>query len=97
MLKPSKTLVCQTSGLEEFEFNSPLKDFGHERNTQDRSFADMFELQSRRKASLSPESAELSKKEKKAAKRELKSKNKTDVSPDILKLKSPTIILKWVT
>ena len=89
MLKPSKTLVCQTSGLEEFEFNSPLKDFGHERNTQDRSFADMFELQSRRKASLSPESAELSKKEKKAAKRELKSKNNTEQKAKIQLSVSP--------
>ena len=39
----------------------------------------MFELQSKRKASLSPESKDLTRKEKKAAKRELKSKAKGEM------------------
>ena len=40
-------------------------------------FADMYELPSKRKASLSPETKELTRKDKKAAKRELKAKNKS--------------------
>ena len=78
LLAASKNRSCQSVGLEEFEFASPIKGFvnnGHDKNSK---FDDMIELPNKRKASISPEGKELTRKEKKAAKKDLKFKNKTE-------------------
>ena len=91
-LATSKTLECQSSSLEEFEFEPPLKDFEQVKNGQVQNMSDMFELPNKRKASLSPESKELSRKDKKAAKKEQKSKNKSDQKARMLLNVSQTSI-----
>ena len=72
--------------MDQFEFDSPLRGFRQDGANNDQ----MFELPNKRKASISPESKELSRKEKKAAKRDQKIKNRgeqkaklqLDISPD---------------
>ena len=78
VLAASKTSDCQSSCLEEFEFDPPLKGVSNNSPIENPNFNDMIELTGKRKASLSPEAKELSKKEKKAAKREQKVKNRID-------------------
>ena len=85
-LATSKSIDCQSSSLDQFEFDSPLRGFRQDGANNDQ----MFELPNKRKASISPESKELSRKEKKAAKRDQKIKNRgeqkaklqLDISPD---------------
>ena len=64
---------------DEFEFDSPLKAFSKNEIRKDMNFGSMFELQNKRKASISPESKDLSRKEKKAAKKEQRSKAKNEM------------------
>ena len=52
-------------------------------NLSEFDFADMFELPNKRKASLSPETKELTRKDKKAAKKEQKAKIKSDQNAKI--------------
>ena len=78
VLAASKTSDCQSSSLDEFEFDPPLKGISNNGPIENPNFNDMTELTGKRKASLSTEAKELSKKEKKAAKREQKVKNKID-------------------
>ena len=91
-LATSQTLKCQSSGLEEFEFDPPLKDFNQSKNVQVQNVTDIFELPNKRKASLSPEVKELSRKDKKAAKKEHKLKNKSDQKAKIQLNMSPKSI-----
>ena len=64
--KASNVHSLCVNNADEFEFDSPLKAFSKTENKQDIEFGNMFELQSKRKASLSPESKDLTRKEKKA-------------------------------
>ena len=90
VLASSKTSKCQSSSLEEFEFEPAFKVSKNDWSEDNENLDDMIELPNKRKASLSPETKELSRKEKKAAKREQKLKSKSeqkaklvlDVSPN---------------
>ena len=81
----SKSILSEspsTNNLDEFSFGPPL-------HVQNSGLEEMFELPNKRKASNSPEYIEKSKKERKAAKKEQKSREKMkhksmlqlDVSP----------------
>ena len=63
---------------EDFEFSSPLK-FSKNDTERDQDLEEMYQLPGKRKASNSPESKELSKKEKKAAKKDLRTKSKNEL------------------
>ena len=63
--------------MEEFEFDPPFETLKSNCNVKGVDLAG-FELPNKRKASLSPEVKELSRKDKKAAKKEMKSKCKSE-------------------
>ena len=73
-----QSFFLSRKNVEDFEFSSPLKTFGQKENDKDESLKGMFELPNKRKASISPESKEATRKEKKAAKKELKNKSKNE-------------------
>ena len=78
VLAASKAKDCQSNNLEEYEFDPPLRGFQNNGSQDKSNLCNMVELQNKRKASLSPETKELTRKEKKAVKREQKVKSKSE-------------------
>ena len=86
----SKSTIGQSSNFEEYEFEPPVNFNDGNGDVKDLQFSDMFELNSKRKASLSPETKELTRKDKKAAKREQKVKSKAEQKAKMQLNVSPT-------
>ena len=66
-----------SKNIDDFEFDSPLKAFS--KTKKDNNFANMVELPNKRKALKSPELTDVSRKDKKAAKKDQKSKAKSEM------------------
>ena len=66
-----------SKNVDDFEFDSPMKAFG--KNDKDPDFVNMVELPNKRKALKSPESTDISRKDKKAAKKDQKTKAKKEM------------------